>query len=853
MDLIREALDELQREDREVVSEKIVNRAMGNVAGIGAAGKYLWNRVSGHKDRNQGSFRETMRNARFAGTIKSHAQEVNNLVQEINQFIAQQQEQGKDTSELENISNGITEFFKKNEKIFGLGLGDANAEDYKNQELPQQETSNQPEAPTSKDGLPTTYRGGPIPKLEELYPKEEVQKRMQQEAEGQQNGQGAPEEKQPQEAEAPAPEQPGQNQQQEAPEETPANQTQQPEGEVAEQPEQPAQQATPNAEQPVAQQQQAQQPAQQQPAPQPQQQPQQPQQQQEPPRRKKKSGFWTDNNVWLNARHESTALECLYGQILLSESEGEKKDSSTTISSLYNKVMISEAQQPQQQLPPDVNNAIAQVYAKLGDLADSGNEEDKDFVYQLIQKMAQGTPMQEILKELEARGNQEKQQAQQQPQEEVNEGFSDMRRKFYARQAGKEAAKAGGDRKAAQKEAYDNRIFEFQTRLDRALGELSLDLKTMGYKQQGGDADKLILAFRKAVSQFSKSKKEEGETSWLQRRRHGLGHALATSATYAALRTICPATILGNKYFARGLYGAATSVIRDVSRGNLNKKSILRALVGAGIAVGGTIAGEMISSPKVDLKDIDVSSSTQSRAMGTATGIGNWSGHNGAQMTYKGTYGTAGNLGTKIRALFDKDLRSKLGLNLKGGATSYGYSGRWDVKIPTGGTDHWGNPEFEYGVKNLTFDDFAERANQTAKSTIGKLIDAGVPEDDAKKMVGKELKDLLAHYKNLAATGGNTGTEYDSEGFKGMLNSLKAAKEAGSGAAEAATESATDAATEAATGTAADTAANAGNDVTLSTQSGMPVTVKGLKPGENPYDVINRVKTKLGAAGSRAR
>lgn len=632
---------------------------MGNVAGIGAAGKYLWNRVSGHKDRNQGSFRDTMRNARFAGTIKSHAQEVNNLVQEINQFISQQQEQGKDTSELENISNGITDFFKKNEKIFGLGLGDANAEDYKNQELPQQETSSQPEAPKSKDGLPTTYRGGPIPKLEELYPKEEVQKRMQQEAEGQQNGQGAPEEKQPQEAEVPAPEQPEQNQQQEAPAETPTNQSQQPEGEVAEQPEQPAQQATPNAAQPVAQQQQAQQPAQQpQPAPQPQQQPQQPQQpqqQQEPPRRKKKSGFWTDNNVWLNARHESTALECLYGQILLSESEGEKKDSSTTISSLYNKVMISEAQQPQQQLPPDVNNAIAQVYAKLGDLADSGNEEDKDFVYQLIQKMAQGTPMQEILKELEARGNQEKQQAQQQPQEEVNEGFSDMRRKFYARQAGKEAAKAGGDRKAAQKEAYDNRIFEFQTRLDRALGELSLDLKTMGYKQQGGDADKLILAFRKAVSQFSKSKKEEGETSWLQRRRHGLGHALATSATYAALRTICPATILGNKYFARGLYGAATSVIRDVSRGNLNKKSILRALAGAGIAVGATVAGEMIN-PQLTSNEINDSFSSYKST--TGRGNGDYNLYTGAN----GEYVKAGNLGTKIRAIFDKTLRDKMGL-----------------------------------------------------------------------------------------------------------------------------------------------------------------------------------------------
>ena len=655
-----EIVNSMMHEDAEIVSERIVDRARGNVAGVGAAGKYLWNRISGHKDRNEGSFRDNMRNARFAGTIKSHARVVNGLVQQMNQFIAQQNEAGKDTSELESISNGITDFFRRNEKIFGLGLGDANAEDYKNQELPQQngaqptepsgaeaqepasgeaspkhpEHPEQPQASATQGEPPQANgevnavqqpqkSGNPFmgKSLEELYP----QYFNRSKGEGRQQGQQAP--------------------------------------------------ATPTGSGQKVQSQ-------------------RPQAQQAPMPKKKKSGFWTDNNVWLNARHESTSLDCLYGQILLREQTDDCSHNNVSISSLYNKILISEAQvQPNQQLPQDVNNAIVQVYSKLGDLADSGTEEDKDFVYRLIQKISHGTPMQEILSELEARGRQEKQQQQAQSQEGVNEGFDDWSRRYYARKVGKEAAKSGGDRKAAQQEAYDNRIFEFQTRLDRALGELSLDLKTMGYKQQGGDADRLISAFRKAVSQFSKSKKEEGETSWLQRRRHGLGHALATSATYAALRAVCPATILGNKYFTRGLYGAATSVIRDVSRGNLNKKSILRALAGAGLAVGATIGGEMLKPSlvtNINREDYMVN--------------GNIYG--------KETISTnPGNLGTRVRSWFDKDLRGRFGTN----------------------TSEWGNPAVKAaygGATTAPTDNMVDSVDTGVKKVKSLISDGSIDPDD---------------------------------------------------------------------------------------------------------------------------
>lgn len=656
-----EIVNSMMHEDAEIISERIVDRARGNVAGAGAAGKYLWNRISGHKDRNKGSFRDNMRNARFAGTIKSHARVVNGLVQQMNQFIAQQNEAGKDTSELESISSGITDFFRRNEKIFGLGLGDANAEDYKNQELPQQNEAQPPEPSGAKAQEPASGEASPKQPEQPEQP-EQPQASAPQEESPQANGE-ANAVQQPQKSGNPFM---GKSLEELYPQYFNRNK-----GRRSQQGKQAPATPTGSGRQVQSQ---------------------RPQAQHAPMPKKKKNGFWTDNNVWLNARHESTSLDCLYGQMLLREQTDDCSQNNVSISSLYNKILISEAQvQPNQQLPQDVNNAIVQVYSKLGDLADSGTEEDKDFVYQLIQKISQGTPMQDILRELEARGQQEKQQAQ--SQEGVNEGFDDWRRKYYARKAGKEAAKSGGDRKAAQQEAYDNRIFEFQTRLDRALGELSLDLKTMGYKQQGGDADRLISAFRKAVSQFSKSKKEEGETSWLQRRRHGLGHALATSATYAALRAVCPATILGNKYFARGLYGAATSVIRDVSRGNLNKKSILRALAGAGLAVGATIGGEMLKPSlvtNINREDYMV---------------------NGNIYGKKTISTNPGNLGTRVRSWFDKDLRGQFGTS----------------------TSEWGNPAVKAaygGATTAPTDNMVDSVDTGVKKVKSLISDGSIDPDD---------------------------------------------------------------------------------------------------------------------------
>jgi hypothetical protein len=230
----------------------------------------------------------------------------------------------------------------------------------------------------------------------------------------------------------------------------------------------------------------------------------------------------------------------------------------------------------------------------------------------------------------------------------------------------------------------------------------------MGYKQQSGDADKLLKAFRHAVSQFSKSKKEEGETTWLQRRRHGIGHAVSTYLTYAALRAVCPATILGNKYFARGLYGAATSVIRDVSRGNLNKKSILRALAGAGIAVGATVAGEMIN-PNLMHNDIEMNGYSSRSSVGMGGGDYN------LRTTANGEYVKAGNLGTKIRSIFDRALRDKMGL--KG----------WDASV-----------DGRYEIAGNGLENVRKTFERQAAELASRMARAGVPQE----IIDQKIKEL---------------------------------------------------------------------------------------------------------------
>ena len=252
-------------------------------------------------------------------------------------------------------------------------------------------------------------------------------------------------------------------------------------------------------------------------------------------------------------------------------------------------------------------------------------------------------PMSEILRQLYDRAQQEQQasQVQESYEQYLEEAFGWFSRNLAAREAKKAAQSRGQDGDQAYLKAYNNRTDEFKKELDKALYELTMDMKAFGYKNRSQQLDRIINDFRSTLAKYTASGKVEGQGTRLQKLRHFGGRMLSNLAVYGALRAMFPATILGNKYVARGIYGAATSIIRDVSKEQLNKKSILRALAGAGIAVGATIAGEMIN-PTL---------STQNVKFDNGYGQG----------VYRNTT-TAGNFGTKIRSWFDSDLRNKLGV-----------------------------------------------------------------------------------------------------------------------------------------------------------------------------------------------
>lgn len=328
------------------------------------------------------------------------------------------------------------------------------------------------------------------------------------------------------------------------------------------------------------------------------------------------------------------------------------EESLNYLGSLCNMISISESAKEAKTKEDDATGGltdeqqqtIAKAFAKLGELAESGPE-NQEFVYGIIQQMASNppVPMSEILRQLYDRAQQEQQagQVQESYEQYLEEAFGWISRNLAAREAKKAAQSRGQDGDQAYLKAYNNRTDEFKKELDKALYELTMDMKAFGYKNRSQQLDRIINDFRSTLAKYTASGKAEGQGTRLQKLRHFGGRMLSNLAVYGALRAMFPATILGNKYVARGIYGAATSIIRDVSKEQLNKKSILRALAGAGIAVGATIAGEMIN-PTLATQNVKFDN-----------GYG--------QGVYRNTT-TAGNLGTKIRSWFDSDLRDKFGV-----------------------------------------------------------------------------------------------------------------------------------------------------------------------------------------------
>lgn len=148
--------------------------------------------------------------------------------------------------------------------------------------------------------------------------------------------------------------------------------------------------------------------------------------------------------------------------------------------------------------------------------------------------------------------------------------------------------------KTAKEQALMNApINNLKTKIGKNLAELNRDLKTLGFNKVDDTRFKPIkqsldtLQNTLSAQQFGEVKTKLGDI------RHGIGTfvggAIKNSVIGAGLASAIASGGVANPYAAKAIAGAATSVIRDISKGNFKKddwKGILkRAAVGAGIGL----------------------------------------------------------------------------------------------------------------------------------------------------------------------------------------------------------------------------------------------------------------------------
>jgi len=148
--------------------------------------------------------------------------------------------------------------------------------------------------------------------------------------------------------------------------------------------------------------------------------------------------------------------------------------------------------------------------------------------------------------------------------------------------------------KAAKEQALINApINNLKTKIGKNLAELNRDLKTLGFNKVD---DKRFEPIKQSLDTLQKtlSAQQFGEVKTkLGDIRHGIGTfvggAIKNSVIGAGLAAAIASGGVTNPYAAKAIAGAATSVIRDISKGDFKKdnwKGILkRAAVGAGIGL----------------------------------------------------------------------------------------------------------------------------------------------------------------------------------------------------------------------------------------------------------------------------
>lgn len=245
---------------------------------------------------------------------------------------------------------------------------------------------------------------------------------------------------------------------------------------------------------------------------------------------------------------------------------------------------LYEQEQPAQQLDAKVEQQLQKSIEQLVQ-AVTANPQDETLINTLKQLSQTEDPQKQaqILKAAESTAK----QSEQQVQEQVS--LPQFHRTKAALGALKDPNTSYGDEKRKSQVASLRKI------IGRSLAELDRDLKTLRYDPaKHPEVDKVLTDVRNTVGGEGIEKVD----TKFDRAVHGAGKfatgAVRNAAMFAAISGSLGAAGVANPYAAKAISGAATSVLRDLSKGQLNKGSVGRAVLGAGIGTAIQGASELI-------------------------------------------------------------------------------------------------------------------------------------------------------------------------------------------------------------------------------------------------------------------
>ena len=370
-------------------------------------------------------------------------------------------------------------------------------------------------------------------------------------------------------------------------------------------PQQPEQQQ-PDPQQPQPNQpQQPQHPEQQQGSGEPQPEPQQPQQpstfQRTPQEPQRQSTFQRQRSNWLDTGsqngRQSTFQRPKSNWLSRGPQNESVDDDSVDIAALYNLIQIDEGMnEPQKE---QVASGLQAGMAKLIDIYENGSDEEKQMVVKALQDMERGVDYKTAVQPLVNLGRQMESAMLNVygrdflVENRLVDGLNDFYDNFRAKSDAKRVKKEDGEKVGGA--SAISRLDHYKYELSQALGALDADMKKRTDRDKGGPVDAAIKDFQTTIAQFTRDGKLEGTRTRWDKIKDWAGSAATTAATYLALGTVAPAIAVGGRLAHGAVRGAATSVLRDLARGNVDKKGMLRrALIGAGLGGAASYASGAI-------------------------------------------------------------------------------------------------------------------------------------------------------------------------------------------------------------------------------------------------------------------